>query len=134
MIPRNDLTNAGCRTGTPLRCAPFLPQLQALNLSEIMTSEEIEARVREHLLDEALEDLEQYGRYWNGSISRTLAPTLKKLLETSGYPEIRMREIPPDWEFVYYLGEDSEVIEQVAIQRSLFKETNFDYSNGDLPK
>ncbi|MFC6634018.1 hypothetical protein [Microbulbifer taiwanensis] len=99
-----------------------------------MTPEEKEAHVKEHLLNEALESIRHCGRYWNGSISRSLASTLKWLLESSGYPNIYMREIPPDWEHVYYMYEHSDVVEQIAYERSSIKRANFDYSNEELPK
>ena len=99
-----------------------------------MTPEEKEAYVKEHLLSEALQSMERCGRYWNASISRAMAPALRKLLERHGYPNVHMREIPPEWEHVYYLYEDSVVVEQIAIERSSFREFNFDYTDEILPK
>jgi hypothetical protein len=99
-----------------------------------MNSEEKIEHVKEHLLNDALESMEVHGRYWNGSISRTLAPTLKGLLENSGFPEIHMREISPEWEHVYFMHKDAELVEVIANQRFSIKEKNHDCNESDLPK
>lgn len=99
-----------------------------------MTPEEKVANVKEYLLDDAIESMKRNGRYWNGSISRTLASTLQVLLERSGFPNIQMREISPDWEHVYYMEEDADIVEQIATERSAFKEANFPYTEDELPK
>ena len=93
-----------------------------------MNNEEKLAYVKEHLLDEALESMSIHGRYWNGSISRTLAPTLKQLINESGY-NVHMREIPPHWEHVYYPYSDSDLIEKIAYERAAIKDKQDDYQN-----
>lgn len=99
-----------------------------------MTPEEKVEYVKEYLLDDALKSMKQYGRYWHGSISRTLAPTLKVLLQNSGYTNVQMREIPPDWEHVYYMYEDKEIVEKIAYDRHLCRTVNLNCTNEDLPK
>lgn len=60
-----------------------------------MNKEEARKNVTEHYLNEAIESLDKYRRYWNGSISRTLVSTLKEMLEESGY-EVYVRGLEPE--------------------------------------
>lgn len=93
-----------------------------------MTNEEKIVHLQEHLLDEALESMSQYGRYWNGSIARVMAPILQKLISDAGY-DVHMREIPPHWEHVYYPYEDADLVEKIAIERAAIKDQYDDYKN-----
>lgn len=82
-----------------------------------MNKEEARKNVTEHYLNEAIESLDKYRRYWNGSISRTLVSTLKEMLEESGY-EVYVRGLEPEQEHVFYLDfEDSKKVEKIAIKR-----------------
>ncbi|MBQ4852912.1 hypothetical protein [Pseudoalteromonas sp. MMG012] len=61
----------------------------------------LKENAREHLLDAAINDIEENGIYWNGSISRSQRGHLLILLEEHGY-EISMNEVPPHWEHAFY--------------------------------
>jgi hypothetical protein len=93
-----------------------------------MTNDEKIEHLKEHILEEALESMSQYGRYWNGSISRNMAPVLQQLIIDAGY-DIHMREIQPHWDHVYYPYKD--LVEKIANERAAIKEQCDDYQ--DLP-
>jgi hypothetical protein len=87
-----------------------------------MTENEKKEYLREHLLDAAVNSLDSVGRYWHGSISRTMTSALRSLLNDEGY-DVIVRETPPEWEHVFYLSEDassaySNKLEQIAKKRS----------------
>lgn len=86
-----------------------------------MTESEKEDYVEEHLLDEALKSIKTSGRYWHSSIPRVLTNALSKKLREAGYPVI-VREIPPQWEHVFYLekyasASNGEELELIAKKR-----------------
>jgi predicted membrane-bound spermidine synthase len=87
-----------------------------------MTPEEIKY-LRETLLVEAILSMNKHRRYWNGVIGSGLALALQELLKNEGYSNIQIREIAPDWEHVYYLPEDSRLVEKIAIKRHLGSDT-----------
>lgn len=77
--------------------------------------------VREHYLQDALESLAKYGRYWNGAISRTMAGNLNSAIKKSGIDTL-YSELPPQWEHVYYLSQDAsleyfENLRSIAVER-----------------
>jgi len=93
-----------------------------------MTDDEKKEYVKEHFLSEAIASIEEVGRYWNGSISRTLTSALCEALEEECF-KVTVREIPPEWEHVFYLiseraTEYTEILESIAIQRSTQKEND----------
>ncbi len=48
----------------------------------------LKENAREHLLDAAINDIEENGIYWNGSISRSQRGHLLTLLEEHGYENL----------------------------------------------
>ncbi|MDR9498839.1 MAG: hypothetical protein RI556_06660 [Hydrogenovibrio sp.] len=87
-----------------------------------MTKNEKKEYLREHFLDDAVQSLKSVGRYWHGSISRTMTNAFCSLLNDKGY-DVIVRKIPPEWEHVFYLSEDSSSeysnkLEKIANKRS----------------
>lgn len=85
-----------------------------------------EANLKKFCLDEAKKDLKEFGRYWNGSISRTMTSILASLLKDEGY-SVSYREIAPDWEHVYYRIDNfrpntMKEIESIAQYRAIQRE------------
>lgn len=77
--------------------------------------------VSEHFLEDAINSINTYGRYWNSSISRSLTDALCQKLAESGLP-VFVWEIPPQWEHVFFLKTDldnatKEKINNIANQR-----------------
>ncbi|MDT3320708.1 hypothetical protein Q4Q52_13195 [Shewanella sp. SP1S2-4] len=79
---------------------------------------DLKENARVHLLEQALNDLKENGIYWNGSISRNQRGYLLELLQEHGY-KVRMNEVPPHWEHVYYTSKYSyDDILKLAKQRA----------------
>lgn len=79
---------------------------------------DLKENAREHLLDQALNDIEETGIYWNGSISRNQRGFLVELLKEHGH-EVRMNEVPPLWEHVFYTSEYSyDEVLKIAKERA----------------
>ncbi|QGX40163.1 hypothetical protein [Permianibacter aggregans] len=100
-----------------------------------MTDAEKEAYVEMHFLEEAISSIESHGRYWNASISRLLTGTLARKLADAGYSVI-VREVPPQWEHVFYLSKDAsqkndKVIDSIAKKRYELMES--ERSKSELP-
>lgn len=88
-----------------------------------MTDEEKIEYVKYHYLADAIYNIEECGRYWNASISRTMRGALEQTLYSSGY-EVTVLELPPDWEHVFTLDglKNSDLIEKIALIRSIERE------------
>ncbi|WP_417526953.1 hypothetical protein [Marinomonas shanghaiensis] len=99
-----------------------------------MTPEEKDQYVKDFYLDEAIASINKHGRYWNSGIARGLAYRLHILLENLGYSDIQMREIAPIWEHVYFMPNDSKLVEKIALERAEIMEDNFDYLEENMPK
>lgn len=98
-----------------------------------MNNQEKIEYVRDFILEDAMQSIKLYGRYWNPSISRTLTSTLEELLENESL-SVFVREIAPQWEHVFYLKEQhslSAEIEAIAIKRFELMEKGVDKS--ELP-
>lgn len=52
------------------------------------------------ILPLAINDIKSSGMYWDGSISRKVAPIVRELLEKNGV-EVLLNEVPPLWEHVF---------------------------------
>lgn len=100
-----------------------------------MNEEEKLQYVTEHFLDDAIESIEAHRRYWNPSISRTMTGAVSQALEESGYL-VFVWEIPPQWEHVFFLREDTTVdnqeIKDIAEERFRLMEKGVEESQ--LPK
>jgi len=101
-----------------------------------MTEEEMERYVKENFLKDAISSIKEHGRYWNSSIPRTLTSALSQQLEHAGF-NVTVWEIPPQWEHVFYLQEDTstkyrDLIMNIAEQRYSLMENGT--SESLLPK
>ena len=79
---------------------------------------DLKENARVHLLEQAIQDIEESGIYWNGSISRNQRGYLVELLKENGF-EVHMNEVPPHWEHVFYTSEFSyEEVLELARERA----------------
>lgn len=79
-----------------------------------MNNEKNKEYVRQNFLDEAILSIKINRRYWNGSISRTLASILCELLDEVGLAVFAW-EISPQWEHVFYLQSDIDKQEEIKV-------------------
>lgn len=85
----------------------------------LQTYDEIKAYLFDAVLPECLHSFRLHGRYWYSSMPGDFCMVLRDLIVENGYRNVLVQEVPPKWEFVFYLPEHSHVVESVAERRSL---------------